>query len=119
MIESLADFDEALMEKYLGGEQPTEDEIKAAIRKGTIALKMLPVVCGSSFKNKGVQTLLDSVIDYLPSPVEIPPMLGHSGQDPEKEIICFPDPNEPFAALALGLQCKIVGISSLLHGANQ
>jgi elongation factor G len=100
LVESLADFDEALMEKYLGGEQPTTDEIKSAIRKGTIALKILPVVCGSSFKNKGVQTLLDSVIDYLPSPVDVPAMIGHAAADLEKEIICYPDPGEPFAALA-------------------
>jgi elongation factor G len=100
LMECLADFDEVLMEKYLAGEQPSEEEIRAAIRKGTISLKMVPVVCGSSFKNKGVQTLLDSVIHYLPSPVDIPPMLGHSGKDSEKEIYCNPDPNEPFAALA-------------------
>jgi len=100
LLEALADFDEALMEKYLVGEEPTVDEVKKAIRKGTIALKMLPVLCGASFKNKGVQTLLDGVIDYLPSPVEVPPLIGHAAADPDKEIPCYPDPSEPFAALA-------------------
>ena len=74
--------------------------MKKAIRAGTIGLKMLPVVCGSSFKNKGVQTLLDAVIDYLPSPVEVPPLMAHSASDESKEIPCYPDPNESFAALA-------------------
>ena len=100
LLEALADFDEALMDKFLGGEEPTVDEVKKAIRKGTIALKMLPVLCGASFKNKGVQTLLDGVIDYLPSPVEVPPLMAHSASDETKEIPCYPDPSEPFAALA-------------------
>ena len=105
LIESLADFDEGIMNKYLEegdslSSSITIDEIKAAIRKGTIELKIIPVVCGASFKNKGVQTLLDAVIDYLPSPGELPAVLGHSPQDESKEILCYPDPSEPFAALA-------------------
>lgn len=100
LLESLAEVDEAFMDKYLGGETPTEDEIKAAIRKGAITLKHIPVMCGSAFKNKGVQTLLDGVVDYLPSPVDIPPVHGHHPTDESKDIICSPDPAEPFAALA-------------------
>jgi elongation factor G len=100
LIEALADCDDALMEKYMSGEEPSVAEVKAAIRKGTIELKILPVLCGASFKNKGVQTLLDGVIDYLPSPVEVPALMAHSASDESKEIPCYPDPNEPFAALA-------------------
>ncbi len=100
LIESVADFDESIMEKYLGGEEPAIAEVKEALRKGTLALKIIPVLCGASFKNKGVQTLLDGVVDYLPSPVEVPPLIGHSPTDEKKEILCMPDPNEPFAALA-------------------
>ncbi len=100
LIEAAADFDEAIMEKYLGGEKPTVEEIKAALRKGTISLKMIPVTCGASFKNKGVQTLLDAVVDYLPSPIDIPPVVAHLASDESKEVLCSPDPSEPFAALA-------------------
>ena len=100
MIESVADFDEAIMEKYLGGETPTIPEIRAALRKGTLELKIIPVVCGASFKNKGVQPLLDAVVDYLPSPVEVAPVIGHLASDESKEVLCIPDPNEQFAALA-------------------
>ena len=100
LIEATADFDEAIMDKYLGGEEPTVAEIKAALRKGCNELKIIPVLCGASFKNKGVQTLLDGVIDYLPSPVDVPAVVGHSPSDESKEIICYPSPTEPFAALA-------------------
>ncbi len=105
LIESLADFDETIMEKYLSGDDAqinsiTIAEVKAAIRKGAISLKIIPVLCGASFKNKGVQTLLDGVIDYLPSPAELPPAVGHSPSDESKVILCPPDPSEPFAALA-------------------
>ena len=81
MIEGLAEVDEHLMEKYVGGETITPEELKAAVRKGTIAMKLFPVICGASFKNKGVQPLLDAVIDYLPSPLDIPPMTGHQPRD--------------------------------------
>src|SRR5215468_9649606 len=74
MIEGLAEVDDHLMEKYVGGQSISTDELKAAIRKGTIAMKLFPVICGASFKNKGVQALLDAVIDYLPSPLDIPPV---------------------------------------------
>jgi elongation factor G len=100
MIESVADFDEVMMEKYLGGETPTTAEIRVGLRKGTLELKIIPVVCGASFKNKGVQPLLDAVIDYLPSPLEVAPVIGHLASDETKEVLCIPDPNEQFAALA-------------------
>jgi elongation factor G len=100
LIETAADFDESIMDKYLGGEMPSEQDIKKAIRKGTLELKIIPVLCGASFKNKGVQTLLDGVIDFLPSPVEVAPVMGVSPSDESKEILCIPSPNEPFAALA-------------------
>ena len=99
LIEAVADSDDAVMEKYLEGEDPTLDELKSAIRKATIGMKIFPVLMGSSFKNKGVQTLLDAVVDYLPSPLDIPPMIGHDPEDPEIEIIRKPDDNEPFSAL--------------------
>jgi len=99
LIEAVADSDDALMEKYLEGQEPTVAELKSAIRKATIGMKIFPVLMGSSFKNKGVQTLLDAVIDFLPSPLDIPPMVGHDPEDPEKELIRRPDDNEPFAAL--------------------
>ncbi len=99
MIEKLADVDDAVMEKFLNGEEPTEAEIKAAIRKGTIAMKFFPVICGSAFKNKGVQLLLDAVVDYLPSPVDIPSVKGinpRTGKEEERKA----SDSEPFAAMA-------------------
>ena len=99
LIEAVADSDDALMEKYLEGEEPTVDELKSAIRKATIAMKIFPVLMGSSFKNKGVQTLLDAVVDYLPSPLDIPPMIDTILKIRRKEIIRKPDDNEPFSAL--------------------
>src|SRR5262245_39460951 len=76
MIEGLAEVDDHLMEKYVGGEPVTPDELRAAVRKGTIAMTLFPVLCGASFKNKGVQALLEAVIDYLPSPLDITPVQG-------------------------------------------
>jgi elongation factor G len=99
MIEKLADVDDVIMEKFLNGEQPSEAEIMAAIRKGTISLQIFPVICGSAFKNKGVQLLLDAVIDYLPSPVDIPPVKGVDVKSGE-EIIRKASDSEPFAAMA-------------------
>ncbi len=99
LIEAVADQDDALMEKYLEGEEPTVEELKSAIRKATITMSIFPVLMGSSFKNKGVQTLLDAVVDYLPSPLDIPPMIGHDPEDMEKELIRKPDDSEPFSAL--------------------
>ena len=99
MIEKLADHDDVIMEKYLGGEEITAEEIKKALRKATISMKLNPVLCGSSFKNKGVQLLLDAIIEYLPSPIDLPPVKGVN-PDNEGEIERRPDDNEPFSALA-------------------
>jgi len=99
MIDAVAEFDEQVMEKYLNGHPLTEEEIRRAIRAATIAMKVTPVLCGSAFKNKGVQQLLDAVVDYLPSPLDIPPV---KGIDPNtgKEVERRPDDNDPFSALA-------------------
>ncbi len=99
MIEKLSDFDDAIMEKYLEGEEISEEEIKKAIRKATIETKLTPVLCGSAFKNKGVQPLLDAVVDFLPSPVDIPPV---KGVDPKtgKEVERKASESEPLALLA-------------------
>jgi elongation factor G len=99
MIEGLADVDDAVMEKFVGGETPTVDEIKTAIRKGTTQMKLFPVICGSSFKNKGVQPLLECVIDCLPSPLDIPPVQGINPETSETEERKAAD-DQPFAALA-------------------
>ena len=100
MLESIADHDEALMEKYLMEEEISEDEIRAAIRKATIALDITPVLCGTALRNKGVQILLDNVLNYLPSPLDVEAVHGTDPDDDEKELVRKPDPSEPFAALA-------------------
>ena len=99
LIEKAADFDDAIMEKYLEGEEPTKEELRAAIRKGTLANALIPVVCGTSYRNKGVQKLLDAIVDYLPSPLDIPPVVG---TDPTngKEAVRHASDEEPFCALA-------------------
>ncbi|MBF0329769.1 MAG: elongation factor G [Nitrospirae bacterium] len=99
MVEALADVDEKIMEKYLSGESITEAEIKAALRKGTVTLQITPVVCGSAFKNKGVQLLLDAIVDYLPSPLDVPPIKGINPKD-DSEVERSASDSEPFAALA-------------------
>jgi elongation factor G len=99
MVEALAEVDDHLMEKYVGGEAITPAELKAAVRKGTIAMKLFPVLCGSAFKNKGVQPLLDAVIDYLPSPLDIPPVQGVNPETREAEERKASD-DAPFSALA-------------------
>jgi len=98
MIEEVASHDDILMEKYLGGEEFTKEELKHAIRKATIDIKICPVICGSSFKNKGVQNLLDSVVDYLPSPIDIPAIKGVDEKGAEIERKASDE--EPFSALA-------------------
>ena len=99
MLDAVVEFDEAVMERYLGGESLSVDEVKGAIRQGTIDLKITPVLCGSAFKNKGVQPLLDAVVDFLPSPLDLPPV---QGVDPggEAQVTRKADADEPFAALA-------------------
>ncbi len=101
LVEAVAEYDDTLMEKFF--EDPnsiSEDEIHEAIRKATIDLSIVPMMCGSSFKNKGVQTALDAVCRYLPSPVDIEAIEGTDPNDPEKKLVRKPDAKEPFAALA-------------------
>ncbi len=109
MIEGLAEVDDHLMEKYLGGDKITPDEIRAAVRAGTIAMKIFPVICGASFKNKGVQPMLDAVVDYLPSPLDVPAITGINPETSETEPR-VPDPKAPFSALAFKIMNdKFVG----------
>lgn len=99
MLEALADIDDVIMEKFIEKKEITIDEIKSAIRKGTIERKITPVLCGSAFRNKGIQLLLDAIVDYLPSPLDIPPVVGtipNSGS----LVVRHADDNEPFSALA-------------------
>ncbi|MEX0995225.1 MAG: elongation factor G, partial [Balneolaceae bacterium] len=100
MIESIADHDDSLMEKYLMEEEISQEEIEGAIRKATLARDITPVLCGSALKNKGVQILLDKVIGYLPSPLDVEPVNGLDPNDEDKKLIRKPDVNEPFSALA-------------------
>ena len=99
MVEAIASTDDALMDKYLNDEEITVDELKAALRKATISNEIVPVICGTSYKNKGVQKLLDAVLDYMPSPVDIPPIKGINPET-EEEDSRPADDNAPFSALA-------------------
>lgn len=98
MIEQIAEVDDDIMEKFLGGEEITNEELKAALRRATLDLKAFPVFAGSAFKNKGVQMMLDGVIDYLPSPLDVKPYVAHDKDGNEVELLA--DDNKPFAALA-------------------
>ncbi len=100
MIEAAADFDEVVMEKYLHGQEPTPEEIKQALRKGVLSMKITPVLCGASFKNKGVQLLLDGIVDLLPSPLDIPAIKGMDPRKEGQELVRHPSDDEPFSALA-------------------
>ncbi len=99
LVEEVATHDDALMEKYLSGEELSIDELKAGIRKATTDLHINPVLCGTAFKNKGVQTLLDAVVDYMPAPTDVPPITGVN-PDTDEDITRPADDNGPFAALA-------------------
>ena len=99
LIEAVAEFDEEFMEKYLGGEEITIDELKAAIRKATLSVEFFPVVCGSAFKYKGVQPMLDAVVEYLPSPLDVPAIKGIN-PDTDEEVERHSSDEEPFSALA-------------------
>ena len=99
LIEAVSECDDALMEKYLNGVVPSEAELKAGIRKGTLERMFFPVVLGSAFKNKGVQNMLDAVVDYLPSPLDVPPMMGVDFDHRDREILRKADDKEPFSAL--------------------
>ena len=100
LIEAAVEYDEPMLEKYLEGEELTEAEIRGAVRKATLANGITPILCGSAFKNKGVQRLLDAVIDFLPSPLDVPPVTGHLPQQDETEVERTADEDAPFAALA-------------------
>jgi elongation factor G len=100
LVETISENDEEMMELYLEGTDPDEKQLVAAIRRATIAGGVTPVMCGSAFKNKGVQPMLDAIIDFLPSPVDIPAIKGHSVKDEEVLVERHADPAEPFAALA-------------------
>ncbi|OBH21325.1 elongation factor G [Mycolicibacter terrae] len=100
LLEAVAETDEALLEKYLGGEELSVEEIKAGIRKLTVASELYPVLCGSAFKNKGVQPMLDAVIDYLPSPLDVESVQGHVPGKEDEVISRKPSVDEPFSALA-------------------
>jgi elongation factor G len=99
MVESISETDDQLLEKYLSGEEVTNDELKAALRRATIANQVQPVICGSAFKNKGVQPLLDAVVDYLPSPLDIPPIEGMDPDGGDKKVMRHSDDSEPFSGL--------------------
>ena len=99
LIEAVADSDDEVMHKYLEGESITLAELKRAIRKATISMSIFPVMCGTAFKNKGIQTLLDAVVEYLPSPLDVPPIEGIDPDEPEKRLVRHADDKEPFAAL--------------------
>ncbi|QNN51390.1 elongation factor G [Nocardioides mesophilus] len=99
-LETLAEADDAVMEKYLEGEEVPVEELEAAIRRATLADKVNPVLCGTAFKNKGVQPLLDAVVKYLPSPLDIDGIQGHDAKDEEKVIVRQPSDDEPFSGLA-------------------
>ncbi len=99
LVEAVSETDDYLFTKYVEGQAITEEELRAGIRKATIAQKIFPVICGTAFKNKGVQNLLDAVVDYLPSPVEIPAVVGTAVDNPEEKLIRRADDAEPFAAL--------------------
>jgi elongation factor G len=100
LLETISENDEELMELYLEGTEPTEVQLIAAIRRATIAGALTPVMCGSAFKNKGVQPMLDAIVDYLPSPVDVPAIKGHAVGNEDEVIERHPDPAEPFSALA-------------------
>jgi len=99
LVEAAADIDDSIMEKFLGGEEVSSEEITAAVRKGALGLKMTPILCGAAFKNKGVQQLLDAVVTILPSPLDVPPIQG-THPDTEKEITRKSENSEPLSALA-------------------
>jgi elongation factor G len=100
LLETIAENDEEMTELYLEGIEPTEEQLVAAIRRATIASAVTPVLCGTAFKNKGVQPMLDAIVDYLPAPTDIPSIQGHSVKDEEVSVERHADPNEPFSALA-------------------
>src|SRR6201989_1850909 len=100
LLETIAENDDEMMELYLEGNEPSEEQLIAAIRRATIAGALTPVLCGTAFKNKGVQPMLDAIVDYLPSPVDIPAVQGHAGGEEDTVVERHPNPEDPFSALA-------------------
>jgi elongation factor G len=100
LLETIAENDDEMMAMYLEGEEPTEEQLVAAIRRATLAFAVTPVLCGTAFKNKGVQPMLDAIVDYLPSPLDVPSIQGHSVRNADEVVERHADPNEPFSALA-------------------
>jgi elongation factor G len=103
LVETVAEYDDDMLHKFLEGETPTAEELKSSLRKATIGMKVFPVMCGSAFKNKGIQTLLDAVVDYLPSPLDVPAVEGIDPHDHSKILIRKADDSEPFSALGFKL----------------
>jgi elongation factor G len=114
LIEAVAENDEVLMDKYLGGEQLSIDEIEAGIRSSCLSMSFVPVLCGSAFKNKGVQPLLDAVVKYLPSPIDVPPIVG-TDIDGEKDLTRPAEDDAPFAALAFKIIADPHGVLSFVR----
>ena len=102
LMEAVAEVDDSLLEKYLGGEEPGEEEVRAAIRQATIGLKMIPVLCGSAFRKRGVQPLVDAIVDYLPSPLDVPAATGIA-PGTETKVDVPTDDNHKFCSLAFKL----------------
>jgi elongation factor G len=100
LLETVAENDDEMMVMYLDGEEPTEEQLVAAIRRATLSSAINPVLCGTAFKNKGVQPMLDAIVDYLPSPLDVPAIQGHALNHEDQVVERHPDPNEPFSALA-------------------
>ena len=117
MMVALSDVDEGLMEAYIEGEEISEERLKKAIRLATLQQKIVPVLCGSSYRNKGVQLLLDAVVDYLPSPLDLPPVKGWHPKT-EEEVIRKPYEDEPFSALAFILSLVLSAVISLSNCAK-
>jgi elongation factor G len=127
LIETVAEHDDEVMEQYLSAEEPTQEQLKAAIRRATIASKINPILCGTAFKNKGVQPMLDAVVDYLPSPIDVGAITGHKVGDEETLLTREPSEDAPFSALAfkimsdkyLGKLTYIRVYSGKLHAGTQ
>jgi elongation factor G len=116
MVEAAAESSDELMNKYLEGETLTEDEIKAGLRKRTLALEIVPMLCGSAFKNKGVQAMLDAVVEYLPAPTDVPPIEAHDVDDYEKIVLRKASDDEPFSALGFKIMTdKYVGTLTFIR----
>jgi elongation factor G len=103
LVETVAEYDDDMLHKFLEGETPTPEELKGSLRKATIGMKVFPVMCGSAFKNKGIQTLLDAVVDYLPSPLDVPAVEGIDPHDHSKILVRKADDSDPFSALGFKL----------------